>query len=296
MQWRGRQQSTNVEDRRGQRSKGGRRMRAAGGIGVGGIVIALVVMFMGGDPSVVLNNLPSTSTSTQAPPSSSRPRATTQKEKDDKEFVSVVLKDTEDAWEKIFREQLGRAYRKPTLVLFTGRVQSRCGYATSDTGPFYCPGDQKLYIDMVFYEELRTKFRAPGDFAMAYVVAHEVGHHVQYLLGKTREVSSQRNRISKAAYNRLSVRLELQADFYAGVWAHHAQKMKGILDKGDIDEALTAANAIGDDNLQRKSRGYVIPESFTHGTSAQRKRWYKKGLQSGDMRQGNTFAVSDAQL
>lgn len=294
MQWRGRQKSTNVEDRRGQSAGSGRRARTVGGIGLGGIIIAVVIMFMGGDPSVVLNNMPVT----QAPSTtqSNTPRKTNTREDELKDFVSVVLKDTEDAWDKIFREQMGSSYRKPVLVLFSGQVETACGFATSDTGPFYCPGDQKLYIDLSFYDELQTKFKAPGDFAMAYVVAHEVGHHVQFLLGKSSEVSAQRRRLSQAEYNKLSVRLELQADYYAGVWAHHAQKMKGILENGDIEEAINAANAIGDDNLQRKSRGYVIPESFTHGTSAQRMRWYKKGFQSGNMRDGDTFAVSDRNL
>ena len=205
------------------------------------------------------------------------------------EFVSVTLKDTEDVWVKLFREELGRNYRIPTLVLFEGAVRSACGHTSSAAGPFYCPGDEKLYIDLSFYRELKEKFRAPGDFAMAYVVAHEVAHHIQRQLGITDEVHKKRGRVSEAEYNDLSTRLELQADFLAGVWAHHAEKMKGILEEGDIEEALTAANAIGDDTIQKRSQGYVVPDSFTHGTSEQRVRWFMKGLQTGDLAQGDTF-------
>ena len=209
------------------------------------------------------------------------------------QFVSVVLKDTEDVWDKLFAEQLQATYRKPTLVLFSGTVTSACGMASSASGPFYCPGDQKLYIDLSFYQDLKNRFGAPGDFAMAYVVAHEVGHHVQNLLGVTDQVHRQRGRIPKAQYNQLSVRLELQADFLSGVWAHHADRMKDILEEGDIQEALNAANAIGDDRLQKQARGYVVPESFTHGTSAQRMRWFSRGYQTGDLSEGDTFAAEE---
>jgi uncharacterized protein len=280
MQWRGREGRQNVEDRRGggggfMRSRGG---RAAGGIGIGGIIVAVVVMLLGGDPTTVLNNNSAGGNRSSQTQTQTQPRATNPKEDEAAEFVKVVLKDTEDAW-----------HQEPILVLFSDQVQSACGMAESATGPFYCPGDQKLYIDLSFYDELKEKFNAPGDFAMAYVVAHEVGHHVQFLLGKSQEVDAQRSRLSETEYNKLSVRLELQADFYAGVWAHYAQQMKNVLEEGDIDEALTAANAIGDDRLQKQSRGYVVPESFTHGTSAQRVKWYKLGYETGDLRKGDTF-------
>jgi len=205
------------------------------------------------------------------------------------QFVSVVLKDTEDVWNRLFPEQLGRRYQAPTLVLFSDRTHSTCGHASAATGPFYCPPDNKVYIDLGFYEQLNRNFDVSGDFAMAYVVAHEVAHHVQNLLGFTDFVNSKRGKISKVAQNDLSVRLELQADFLAGVWAHHAHQMKGILEGGDIEEAMNAARAIGDDNIQRKSKGYVRPDSFTHGTSEQRMRWFRKGLETGDLNQGDTF-------
>lgn len=188
---------------------------------------------------------------------------------------------------------MGEDYPEPTLVLFRQAVQSACGSASSATGPFYCPGDRKVYIDLTFYDELRNRFGAPGDFAMAYVVAHEVGHHIQNLLGTSEKLDQMRGRVSETEYNRLSVRLELQADFLAGVWAHHAQKMKNILEEGDIEEALQAANAIGDDKLQKEAQGYVVPDAFTHGTSAQRVRWFKKGYESGDINQGDTFSAAE---
>jgi len=208
------------------------------------------------------------------------------------EFVKVVLKDTEDVWHGLFREQLNSEYREPVLVLYSRQDRSACGFASAATGPFYCPADQKLYIDLSFYQELQTRFRAPGDFAMAYIVAHEVGHHVQNLLGITQQMEMERRRISEQQYNQLSVRLELQADFMAGVWAHHAQQMKNILEQGDIEEAMGAAAAVGDDRIQREARGYVVPDSFTHGTSEQRMRWFRKGLETGDLSQGDTFNAS----
>lgn len=279
MRWQGRQGSRNVEDRRGM-TKG----RVAGGLGIGTLILAALVFFLGGDPSQVINNS-AQQQQQQAPRQSSA--------QDDQlaQFVSVVLKDTEDVWNRLFPEQVGKRYEEPNLVLFNGQVSSACGYASAATGPFYCPGDSKLYIDLSFYQELQDKFKAPGDFAMAYVVAHEVAHHVQNQLGITRQVQSQRKRISEKEYNKLSVKLELQADFLAGVWAHHAHKMKNILDEGDIEEALNAAHAIGDDRIQKQSRGYVVPDSFTHGTSEQRMRWFMKGLKTGDMRQGDTFSA-----
>ena len=198
-----------------------------------------------------------------------------------------MLASTEDVWTDIFRQQ-GKDYRKPTLVLFTEQVRSACGSAGASVGPFYCPGDEKLYLDLTFFNELQTRFRAPGDFAQAYVIAHEVGHHVQNLLGLMDRVDAARARMSEAEANELSVRLELQADFFAGVWAHYAQQ-KGLLEAGDIEEALGAASAVGDDRLQRQTQGYVVPDSFTHGTSEQRSRWFRKGLETGDIRQGDTF-------
>ena len=283
MRWQGRQQSSNVEDRR--RGGGGR--RTGTGIGIGTIVIAILVWILGGNPMSVLNNAAGSGGATEYVES------TPSDEQSDQlaAFVKVVLQDTEDVWNKLFQQYFGEDYREPTLVLYSGSVQSACGMGSAASGPFYCPADEKLYIDLSFYNELSRRFGASGDFAMAYVVAHEVGHHVQKLMGTTQQVDAQRGRISKADYNELSVRLELQADFYAGVWAHHAQRMKNILESGDIEEALTAANAIGDDNLQKQSQGYVVPESFTHGTSAQRMRWFKKGVDTGDLREGDTFSA-----
>jgi predicted metalloprotease len=267
-------------------SGGGRGLRTVGGLGIGGIIVAVIVLFLGGDPSQVVNNLP---TGNSAADTREQPQGRSAKEDEYAEFVKVVLKDTEDAWHQIFEEQVGEPYQEPTLVLFTDQVESACGEASASTGPFYCPGDQKLYIDLSFYDELKEEFDAPGDFAMAYVVAHEVGHHVQYLLGRSDWMHDQHQRLSETEYNKLSVRLELQADFYAGVWAHYADKMKHVVEGGDIEEALNAANAIGDDRLQRNAGRTVQPETFTHGTSAQRMRWYKKGYETGDLSQGDTF-------
>ena len=286
MKWQGREQSKNVEDRRGQRMK-----RVGGGIGVGTILLVILAVIFGQDPSGLLGGLMSGASTGQMQSETVdyRPDA---EEEALAGMVKVVLKDTEDVWEDIFRNQIGRSYRPATLVLFTESSQSACGYAQQASGPFYCPADQKVYIDLAFYDELRRKFQAPGDFAMAYVVAHEVAHHVQNLLGITSQMDAQRGRVSQTSYNDLSVRLELQADFLAGVWAHHAHKATGFLERGDIEEALRAAAAIGDDNIQKKSRGYVVPESFTHGTSAQRVRWLRKGLETGDINQGDTFSAN----
>jgi predicted metalloprotease len=209
-------------------------------------------------------------------------------------FVKVVLAETEDVWNNVL-PKAGKDYPEPKLVLFRNYVESACGQASSATGPFYCPGDEKVYIDLSFYQELQDRFQAPGDFAMAYVIAHEVGHHVQNILGITEKVDRMRQQLSKEEFNKYSVRLELQADFLAGVWAHYEQRMKNILEKGDIEEALNAANAIGDDRLQKESQGYVVPESFTHGTSAQRTYWFKKGYETGDINQGDTFNSSEIQ-
>jgi uncharacterized protein len=281
MRWQGRRESTNVEDRRG---VSGGQVAVGGGI-IG--VIALVLNFLlGGDVSQLPQQLPNQNT----PVSAEEQAADDQRAK----FVKVVLAETEDVWNTLFQQE-GKNYVEPTLTLFSGATQSACGSASAATGPFYCPGDQKVYIDLSFYQDLQNRFAAPGDFAMAYVIAHEVGHHVQNLLGISDKVHQMRQQLSEGDYNKYSVMLELQADFLAGVWAHHTQKMKNILEEGDIEEALTAANAIGDDRLQKESQGYVVPESFTHGTSQQRMYWFKKGYQTGDMNQGDTFNSPDLQ-
>jgi len=278
MRWQGRRESGNVEDRR--RGPGAPVM--IGG-GLGTIVLLVVIVLLGGDPQALLEQLPQQGGAVQQQGAPLDPA-------DDelKQFVSVVLADTEDVWNEQFR-RMGRQYQEPTLVLFRGRVQSACGTASSAVGPFYCPLDQKVYLDLGFYDELSNRFGAPGDFAQAYVLAHEVGHHVQNLLGTSEKVQRMRGRVSEAEYNDLSVRLELQADFLAGVWAHHAQRTKDLLERGDIEEGLRAANAIGDDTLQKETQGYAVPDSFTHGTSEQRVRWFRKGLETGDINQGDTF-------
>ena len=286
MRWQGRRQSGNVEDRRG---SSGKKLAVGGGLGT--IVLVVITLLMGGDLGDVLRLVTGGdgggSTMTTAPASNREPTA---EENAQAQFVSVVLADTEDVWNQLFQEQ-GAQYQEPTLVLFTDAVRSACGNAQAATGPFYCPGDQKVYIDLSFQETLSQRLGAGGDFAMAYVVAHEVGHHVQNLMGITDRVHSQRRSLSQEDYNELSVRLELQADFLAGVWTHHAQEMNNILEEGDIEEAMRAAHAIGDDRLQKQSQGYVVPDAFTHGTSDQRMRWFKKGLETGDINQGDTFSA-----
>ena len=279
MRWRGERQSSNIEDRRGM-SRGG---IAVGG-GLGGIVLIALALLFGADPREVLEQVP---TGGQGPAQQSS-RPLNPEEEELKQFVAAVLASTEDVWHEQFR-QIGRQYREPTLQLFTDRAESACGVAGAAVGPFYCPGDEKIYIDLSFFRELGTRFRAPGDFAQAYVISHEVGHHIQNLLGTMDQVNSARGRNSERGNNELSVRLELQADFYAGVWAHYAQR-KGVVEPGDYEEALGAASAVGDDRLQREGQGYVVPDSFTHGTSAQRVEWFRRGFESGDIRQGNTFA------
>jgi predicted metalloprotease len=280
MKWTGRRESTNVEDRRGM-STGG---MVAGG-GVIGLIVYLLFALLGGD-GVDPAQLPQLTN----PAGASQPMSEAEQKEDDARasFVKVVLADTEDVWTRLFAEQ-GARYPFPTLVLYRGMVQSACGNASSASGPFYCPGDYKLYIDLSFYEELQRNLNAPGDFAMAYVVAHEVGHHIQTLNGTAEKVTRARRQMSEADGNQLSVAMELQADFLAGVWAHHAQKMKNILERGDIEEALNAANQIGDDRMQKRATGTVIPDAFTHGTSAQRMYWFKKGFETGDLSQGDTF-------
>ena len=279
MRWRSGRRSNNIEDRRRVRVT---RKAAGGGIGI--VVIALIAMYFGIDPSIFLSQQsPTTSVSTQQ-----TTRQIPAAENQLAEFVSVVLADTEDTWNGLF-SQMGKTYREPRLVLFSGAVQSACGFAQAAMGPFYCPADQKVYIDLSFYRDLKNRHGAPGDFAQAYVIAHEIGHHVQTLLGISEKVQSARTRVSQAEGNKLSVMQELQADCFAGLWAHHADRARQILEEGDIEEALGAASAIGDDRLQRRSRGYVTPDSFTHGSSAQRVRWFKQGFKSGDIRDCNTF-------
>ena len=274
----GRRTSNNVEDRRGMSTRG--KMAVGGGLGT--VVIALIVLLLGGDPSSVLNN------TVEAPTTESGEITTTPEEDAMAKYVSVVLAGTEDVWTKIFRES-NMSYRQPTLVLYRDQVQSACGYATGASGPFYCPGDEKVYIDLAFFDELKSKFGAYGDFAVAYVLAHEVGHHVQNQLGILSDVNNQKAGMSEVNSNRLLVRLELQADFLAGMWAHYDEQMFKSLESGDIEEAMNAAASVGDDVLQKRYQGRVIPDAFTHGTAAQRKEWFRKGYTTGDFDQGDTF-------
>lgn len=280
MRWIGRRQSTNIEDRRGQTTR-----RIAGG-GCGTIIFVLIVwLLFGGNPLELLNNLQPVGDQ-----SSVSQYQGTAEENELAQFVGVVLGDTEDVWHELFHRQ-GLEYREPKLVLFSEAVQSACGYASAATGPFYCPGDEKVYIDLSFFRELQQRFKAPGDFAMAYVIAHEIGHHVQNLLGINDRVMAMRGRMSQRQFNQYLVRLELQADFLAGVWAHHAQKLHNILEEGDVEEAMNAASAVGDDRIMKRTQGYVVPDAFTHGTSEQRVRWFMKGFKTGDINQGDTFGA-----
>jgi uncharacterized protein len=276
MLWQGQRESENVEDARG---SGGGRLVMGGGIGT--VVLVVLYLLLGGDPQALFN-----SQQAQLPQSA---QVDNQAPRDEaSKFVAVVLADTEDAWKDVFR-QMGREYQEPRLVLFTDMIQSGCGFASGATGPFYCPQDRRVYIDLGFFRQLQERLGAGGDFAEAYVIAHEVGHHVQKLLGITDRVDAARRRASEAESNRLSVRLELQADFLAGVWARYADRVKHIVEAGDIEEAMRAASAVGDDRLQRRSRGYVVPDSFTHGSSEQRVRWFRRGYETGDLSQGDTF-------
>ena len=285
MRWGGGRESENGEDRR---SGGGGMGRGIAGGGIGVIVIAVAAMFFGVDPALVMSVLEVTQPgaqpgiSAQAP--AQKPPASDQQAK----FVSVVRADTEDTWRTLFQKG-GAQYREPKLVLFRGAVQSACGHAQAAMGPFYCPGDEKVYIDLAFFDDLQKRFRAPGDFAQAYVIAHEIGHHVQNLLDISDKVHDARQRVSETEYNKWSVRLELQADCFAGIWAHHADRSRQILESGDVEEALNAATAIGDDRMQMQARGYVTPESFNHGSSEQRARWFRRGLDSGEFAQCDTF-------
>lgn len=278
MKWQMGRQSDNVEDRRGSRGAG---PVVAGG-GIGAVLLALVVAFLGGDPSIVLEQ------AQNAPPQANQRGTAPPADDQAARFVSVVLADTEDVWNPIFR-QLGREYQEPKLVLFSGAVQSACGYAQAAAGPFYCPRDQKVYIDLNFFRELKTRHQAPGDFAQAYVIAHEVGHHVQNQLGILGKTDALKRRVDERQANQISVRVELQADCLAGVWANRAQRSRQILEEGDVEEALNAASQIGDDTLQSKAKGYVVPDAFTHGSSAQRVQWFKRGIQSGDIARCDTF-------
>jgi uncharacterized protein len=304
MRWQGRRQSENVEDRRASGGGGGGPVLAMGG-GVGTIILVIIVLLMGGDPRALLNlvnqrggggaggiQLPGGGGAAVDP---NAPVEESPEEAQLREFVSVVLAETEEVWTQVFAEQ-GERYAEPKLVLFRGQVSSACGFAQAAMGPFYCGEDQKVYIDLSFYDELRSKFKAPGDFAQAYVIAHEIGHHVQKQMGILDQVHARRRQMSDEEYNRLSVRLELQADFLAGLWAHHAQKTNKILDPDDLEEALRAATAIGDDRLQKQSQGFVVPDSFTHGTSAQRVRWFKRGFETGDMSKADTFKIPYEEL
>jgi predicted metalloprotease len=259
-------------------------MAAGGGFA---LVVLLLAVLLGGDPLALLEHM---GASTDVPMVSAEQGVRSPEEAVMADFVSAVLGETEDVWREVFA-QSGEVYREPRLVLFSGAAHSACGFAQSALGPFYCPGDERVYLDVGFFEELSRRFGAPGDFAQAYVIAHEVGHHVQNLLGITNRVHAMQGRLSEAEYNRLSVRLELQADFLAGVWAHHAERSRRILEAGDIEEALNAASAIGDDRLQRQTQGYIVPDAFTHGTSAQRVRWFRLGLETGDLSKGDTFSA-----
>ena len=284
MRWQMGRRSDNIEDQRGMPVGRG----AVVGGGIGTIMLVLLALYFGVDPSVVLQG---------ADPGDSRSVSSVQQQRapagDEplKDFVSVILADTEDTWGELF-QRMGRQYQRPHLVLFSGAVRSACGFAEAAVGPFYCPGDRKLYIDLSFYRDLRDKLGAPGDFAQAYVIAHEVGHHVQNLLGIAERVQAAQGKRGRTEANALQVRMELQADCLAGVWANNAQRARNLLESGDIEEGLNAASAIGDDRLQRQAQGRVVPESFTHGSSAQRVRWFKRGIDSGDPGQCDTFAAA----
>lgn len=284
MKWRNRRVSNNIEDRRSQGKASS--SPKTGKIGV--ILVTLAAMYFGVDPNIILSLMDGMNgqTTRNTPTSNYQP---TPEQQQLAQFTGVVLADTEDTWHTLF-QQLGKHYQEPKLVLFTDSVQSACGHAVAAMGPFYCPGDNKVYIDLGFYQQLKQNHNVPGDFAQAYVIAHEVGHHVQTLLGVSTKVRQRQQQVSQIEANKLSVRMELQADCFAGLWAHHTEKAKRILEKGDIEEALNAASAIGDDRLQKQARGYASPESFTHGTSKQRVQWFKKGLLDGTLQSCNTFS------
>jgi len=282
MRWRDGRESDNVEDRRGMSIPRGAKIGGLSGLGL--VAVVLIGMFLGIDPTVLLQGGPEIQTPSVSVQRSSRPGVND----DQRKFVAVVLAETEDVWQEAFQKR-GRTYQAPTLVLFSGAVESACGMAGSAVGPFYCPSDHKVYLDLSFFDELRTRFGASGDFAQAYVIAHEVGHHVQTLLGISKKVNELQSRVSPSERNKLSVRMELQADCFAGVWAHQADQSRQILEAGDIEEGLNAASAIGDDRIQRKTQGYVVPDAFTHGSAAQRVRWFKLGFESGNLQSCDTF-------
>ena len=286
MRWQGERQSENVEDRRGLSTS-----TMVGG-GLGTLVVILLAAFLGVDPRPLLQVMQGGGGG-GAGRQQQRKAELTPEQVEQGNFVRATLAMTEDVWNEQFAK-MGRTYQEPGLVLFSDQVETRgCGFASSAVGPFYCPGDSKVYIDLTFYDELKRKFKAPGEFAQAYVIAHEVGHHVQNLLGISEKISNLQRQVDKVEANQLSVMLELQADFFAGVWAHHIEKQKHVLESGDIESGLRAATAIGDDALQKQAQGYVVPDSFTHGTSAQRVKWFRKGLQTGDVNQGDTFNAPD---
>ncbi len=282
MRWRNGRESENVEDRRGMSIPRGAKIGGLSGLGL--VAVVLIGMFLGIDPTVLLQGGPEIQTPAVSVQQGGRPGVND----DQRKFVAVVLAETEDIWQEAFQKS-GRNYQAPTLVLFSRAVESACGMAGSAVGPFYCPSDQKIYLDLSFFDDLRTRFGASGDFAQAYVIAHEVGHHVQTLLGISRKVNELRARVSPSERNKLSVRMELQADCLAGVWAHQADQSRQILEAGDIEEGLNAASAIGDDRIQRRTQGYVVPDAFTHGSSAQRVRWFRFGLESGNLQSCDTF-------
>ncbi|MFN0301980.1 MAG: neutral zinc metallopeptidase [Burkholderiales bacterium] len=280
--------SDNIEDRRGMRPVGGGLGRGLKGGGIGIVVLALVAMFFGVDPAIVMQGVQQLDQSQQAPQHETRATPTDHDEM--REFIGRILGSTETTWHQLFKAN-GRQYPEPTLVLFSGAVQSACGFAQAAAGPFYCGADRKVYIDLSFYRDLKERFKAPGDFAQAYVIAHEVGHHIQNVLGIMEKVQAAQQRSNERDANTLSVRLELQADCFAGIWAHHANRDRAILEQGDVEEGLNAATQIGDDRIMLRTRGYVVPEGFTHGTGEQRVRWFRRGLESGDTRQCDTFGT-----
>jgi len=282
MRWRDGRESDNVEDRRGMSIPRGAKIGGLSGLGL--VAVVLIGMLLGIDPTVLLQGGPEMQTPSVSVQRSSRPGVND----DQRKFVAVVLAETEDVWQEAFRKR-GRTYQAPTLVLYSGAVESACGMAGSAVGPFYCPSDHKVYLDLSFFEDLRTRFGASGDFAQAYVIAHEVGHHVQTLLGISKKVNELQARVSPSERNKLSVRMELQADCFAGVWARQADQSRQILEAGDIEAGLNAASAIGDDRIQRKTQGHVVPDAFTHGSAAQRVRWFKLGLESGNLQSCDTF-------
>jgi predicted metalloprotease len=282
MRWKGERQSDNVEDRRGMSISRGAKIGGIGGLGV--VLLVVVGLFLGIDPGVMLQ----VGETLQSPPASVEQSAGSGRDDDDRRFVAVVLAETEDGWNDVFTRG-GRRYQEPKLVLFSGSVDSACGMAGSAVGPFYCPADHKVYLDLAFFDELHNRFGASGDFARAYVIAHEIGHHVQTQLGILEQVTELQSRAGAAERNKLSVMLELQADCLAGMWAHQAQKRRDILESGDLEEGLNAASAVGDDRIQKSTRGYAVPDGFTHGSSAQRVRWFKRGFEEGTLRACNTF-------